>query len=304
MTTPASGSQHGLRFVPEITWGNTPANPIMISLRHTSCGLVHGKDAFQSAELRDDRQIAALRLGANKINGPIGFEFSYGEFDPFLEAAMCGTWNTNVLKAGTSVKSFTIERKFGEIGQYQKFTGCCVNELSLDIRPNAIVTGSLGIVGKGSAISGTPLDASVDPSQTESPYDSFAGALYEGGAPIAVITGLQLDLKNGMEPQFVVGSADASFVSTGRSTLTGTVSAFFTDTTLMSKFLNETETALKFTFGNGTSKSYELLLPRIKFTGSSNPTDGEGPMKLSMPFTALRDTVEGTNIKITRIPGV
>ena len=298
---PASGAQHALRYVPELEWGTTPASPVMVALRHTSCGLVHSKDAFQSNELRDDRQIAALRLGANKVSGPVAFEWSFGEYDPFLEAALCGTWTSDVLKAGTSLKSFTIERKFGEINQYQKFSGCCVNELSLDIKPNAIVTGSLDIVGKGSSIGGTPLDADVTASQGEAAFDSFSGALYEGGTQIAVITGLTLSLKNAMEPQFVVGSADASFVSMGRSTLTGEVSAFFTDTALLSKFRDETETSLRLRLG-GATKAYELLLPRIKFTGASNPTDGEGPMKIAMPFTALLDPTEATNIKLTRIP--
>lgn len=298
----ATGGFHGLAYVPEVTFGTTPSTPTMVSLRHTSCGLVLNKDSFQSEELRSDRQIADLRHGTFQVGGDIGFELSYGEFDTFMEAALFGTWATNVLKAGTTEKFFTIEREFADITQYGVFTGCYMNTFNLSIAANAIITGSFSVVGKGASYSGTPLDASPTASQTASPFDSFTGTLEEGGATIGVITSIDLTLENGIEPTFVVGSNSSARNVAGRSNVTGTVTAYFEDASLLNKFINETESSISLTLGDGLSESYVIELPRIKYSGGDNSVSDEGPIEISMPFQALRDDTEETNIKITRIP--
>ena len=89
----AAGSEHGLSYIAESVFGTTPTpTPAMVYLRHTSCNLILTKDTFQSEELRDDRQISDFRHGVKQVKGDIGFELSYGEYDPFLEAALGGTW--------------------------------------------------------------------------------------------------------------------------------------------------------------------------------------------------------------------
>ena len=100
-----------------------------------------------------------------------------------------------------------------------------------------------------------------------------------------------------------MGSNTTPAIVPGRSNLTGTVSAYFENATLLTKFIAETESSIEFTLGNGTTKSYTFLIPRIKYSGGDNPASGEGPIVISMPFQALYDSSEATNLKITRIPG-
>ena len=298
----ATGGFHGLAYVPEVTFGTTPVTPTMVSLRHTTCGLVLNKDAFQSAELRSDRQISDFRHGTYQVNGDVGFELSYGEYDPILEAGLFGTWTTDVLKAGTTEKFFTIEREFSDITQYGVFTGCYINTFNLSIAANAIVTGTFGVVGKSASYSGAPLDAAPTASQTNSPFDSFTGTLDEGGSTIAVVTAIDISIDNGVTPAFVVGSNSSARNVAGRSNVTGTVTAFFEDATLLNKFINETESSLELTLGSGTATSYVIELPRIKYSGGDNSVNDEGPIEITMPFQALYDSSEATNIKITRVP--
>ena len=301
----ATGGSHGLRYVPEVTFGVTPSTPSMVNLRSKGCDLGVNKDAFQSEELRSDRQISDLRHGAVKVQGGFDFEFSYGEFDFLLEMALFAAFGTNVLKTGTTAKFATFERAFADIGKYAVFTGCMVDSLTLNVPSNGMVTGKAGLIGKSALpLSGTPLDASPTASQTNSPFDGFTGTIKEDGSAIAVVTSIDLDLKNGLDPAFVLGSKYAAAITPGRSNLTGTVSAWFDSEAMLNKFINEEESSLEFTLGNGTSKSYTFLLPRIKYSGGGAPqVSGEGRIALSMPFQALYDSGEGTNLKITRIPG-
>jgi len=203
---------------------------------------------------------------------------------------------------GTTEKFFTIEREFSDITQYGVFTGCYINTFNLSIAANAIVTGTFGVVGKSASYSGAPLDAAPTASQTNSPFDSFTGTLDEGGSTIAVVTAIDISIDNGVTPAFVVGSNSSARNVAGRSNVTGTVTAFFEDATLLNKFINETESSLELTLGSGTATSYVIELPRIKYSGGDNSVNDEGPIEITMPFQALYDSSEATNIKITRVP--
>ena len=134
-----------------------------------------------------------------------------------------------------------------------------------------------------------------------SPFDSFTGEIKEGGGTIAVITSIDFNLQNGLEPVFVVGRNTTPRIVPGRSNLTGTVSAYFENKTMLDKFINETESSIELELG-ATSEKYDFEIPRIKYTGSDNPVSGEGPIVLNMPFQALYDETEETNLIITRTP--
>jgi hypothetical protein len=134
---------------------------------------------------------------------------------------------------------------------------------------------------------------------TTSPFDSFSGTISEGGAAIATVTGLDISLDNGAEASFVIGDATTPCITLANSNLTGTLTAQFNDSALLAKFIDETETSLEFSLTDGTS-TQTFLLPRIKYTGGSVPVSDDGLVTISLPFQALLDSTEGTNIKITR----
>jgi len=168
------------------------------------------------------------------------------------------------------------------------------------MRPNGIVTGVFGVIGKSITVTSTPLDASPTASQSGSPYDTFSGSLREGGNLIATITGIDLELDNAGEATFVIGSQVAQNVVLGRCNITGTVEAYFQNITLLNKFINETETSIEVDIG-GTSNYYKLFLPRVKYGGGDTSVDGEGPITLSMPFQALYSSTYGYTIRLAKI---
>ena len=298
MTDFAVGSRHGLRYIEELTFGETPAGN-MNALRHTSCGLAVNKDTFQSAELRTDRQISDLRHGDIQVGGPIAMELSYAEYDDLLEGALFGDWTNDVLKAGTTSHSYSFRRRFDDIGVNGVFTGCMVDTFNLSIPANAMVTGSFGIIGKEGTYADQESEDTVTASETYSPFDSFTGEIKEGGSVIAVVTSLDFTLANALDPASVVGANTAPTITSGSSLLTGTVSAYFQTKALLDKFINETESSLELTLESG-NVDYSINIPRLKYTGGDNPANDQGPIMIGMPFQAMRDETEETNIVITR----
>lgn len=303
----ADGSRHSLRMVAETTYGVTPATPAFKYIRHTGTTLGLTKEGLQSEEIRDDRQISDFRHGARQVGGDISIELSYGSFDDILEALLGGTWTADVLKAGTIRRSFTLERFFGDIQSadkpYHRFTGVEFNTLQLQINANAMVTGTIGVVGKDMVTASTAITgATYAPISTTSPLDSFTGTLNENGVPIAVITEIQLNLDNGLDPRFVVGSKTTLRPSIGRSNVSGQITAYFENSLLLDKFINETESSILFNLPDGAGNNLKFILPRIKYNGGQPDVQGEGPITLSMPFQALLDPATSTNIIIEREP--
>lgn len=310
----ADGSRHSMRFVLESTYGVTPATPVFDIVRHTGTTLGLSKEALQSEEIRDDRQIADFRHGARQVGGDISIELSYGSFDKILEALLGGTWATDTpalgtdqLKAGTTRRSFTVERYFGDIltadKPFHRFTGVEFNTLQLQINANAMITGTIGVVGKDMATDTVIVTgATYNSATTTSPLDSFTGTLNENGTPIAVITEIQLNLDNGLDPRFVVGSKTTLRPSIGRSNVSGQITAYFENSLLLEKFINETESDIEFNLPDGAGNNLKVILPRIKYNGGQPDVQGEGPITLSMPFQALLDSTTNTNIIIERTP--
>lgn len=258
------------------------------------------KETYVSEEFRSDRGITDMRHGTKQVNGDLEFELSYGAFDAWLESACFGAWSSNVLKTGTTMKSFSFEIGFTDIARYHLITGLVVNTMKLSIPPTGIVRGTFGCIGKGFSTSGSQQGAPSDVA-TGLPFSAVQSTLTEGGSGIAIVTGLEINLDNGLEPNFVVGSDVSSELSYGRSNITGTLTAKFISSALLDKFINETSSSLTVSLTDGTS-TLLINLPRIKYSGGALPIDTEQSLTLSMPFQALRDSSSASNIVITRTP--
>lgn len=305
----STSAQHSLFFVPEIVYGTTPATPAMKTLRHTGTTLGLSKTTHISEELRSDRQIADFRHGARQVGGDINYELSMTTFDDLIEAVMGGTWTTNVLKAGTTRRSFTMMRKFGDLQSADKpfhlFTGVELNNMSLSIPTDGRVTGAFTALGKDVAAATVQPTGTTYPAVTTTPvFDAFTAVLQEAGAALGIATEVTFNIENGLQPRFAIGSAAAVGQATlGRSNISGNITVFFQNATILEKFWSGTESSLSVQLVDSAAKSYTFLFPRIKLNGGQPDTTGQnGEIVLSVPFQALYDTVTGTNLQITRVP--
>lgn len=309
----ANGSLHSMYFVKEADgYGITPteASTNWKWLRHNSTTLGLEKSSLQSEELRSDRQIADFRLGTSQVNGDVVSELSYSSLDDFLEAALCGTWATNVLKAGTVRRSFSILRFFEDLPdtekRYQIYTGNEVTTLSLAMSPESIITATFSMIGKGVSSSLTAPTGTLGVSPSTRPMDSFTGQVLIGPSgsetPNAVVTEINLTLENGIEPRYVVGSRETIQPSIARSNLTGSMTCFFENTEILDGFWDELDMGLSIqaTDGQTGGAKYTFFLPRFRTTSGKPDVTGEGPITLSVNFQAVMDPILGSQLQITR----
>lgn len=302
----SQGSRAGLSYVVESTFGTTPGTPALIQLPYTTQSLNLSKERVTGTDIQPDRMLRVDRHGNRTAAGDIVADLRKADYDPFLESAFFNTFSSNVLKVGTTPKFFSIEDAATDITQFRLFTGMSVSSLAVSIRPNQMVTGTFSMVGKDMSISGTSVDPTKTAPSGNAPFDAYSGALSIGDAggslsAAAIVTGIDFTINNALAPTFVVGANTTPQLEYGMATVEGTITAYFEDAALINRFLNETETALQVVVDDPTGSSdYTWLFPRVKINGADVPVDNPTSRIITLPFVALYDSTEASNIVLTR----
>lgn len=299
----ANGAQHSIHYIAESTYGTTPSTPTWTPFPHTGTSLALTKDAIESEKLRGDRQIEDFRHGNVSVAGDISSELEYEAFDDILEAVLGGTWTTNVLKAGATRRSFTVERKFADLAtaEFHRYTGCEFNSLSLSVSPNSMVSTTFSVIGQNIALATTEIASSTYSADVgKTPFDSFTGSISEGGSTIGTVTSIDITIENGLEPLFSVGSNITSQPSIGKSRVTGSLTTYFDSKTLYQKFINETESSLTLVLTDLDGNSYTIDMSTVKYNSGQPDVSGEGSVTVSMDFVALYNSSDVSQIVVTR----
>lgn len=298
----SQGSRSSLSYIKESVFGLTPVGNFK-NLPFTSHSLDLTKDRVAGNDLQADRMPRVDRHGNRQAGGDVVVDLRDSDYDDLLESAMLNSWATDTLKVGVSPVFFSIEDYASDIDQARLFTGCSVSTMAVSLAPNQMVTTTFGIVGKDMSINTT--EVTQDPASNAAPFDSYSGDLsignVGGATASAIVTGLDFTLNNSFSPTFVVGSDSTPSLEYGRAEVEGTITAYYEDTALLNRFLNEVESELEVSVNDPTgSNAYTFLFPRIKINGAAVPVSGPESRVITLPFVALYDPTEGTNLKITR----
>lgn len=281
-----------LRYGAETTFGTQSAAAGQ-KLRRVSSSLALTKDVFTSNEVRPDMQISDMRHGVKRVAGQIAGELSKTTYDDLIAAALRGTWATNELVNGVLKPSFTFEQYYTDLDISEVFTGCRVGEMNVSIQPTGMATISFGIQGQGMTTSsgnGAPVFATPTAATTTSILSGVNGTMSIDGVGSTIITGMDFALTNNLNSQPVIGSTTVPEIFYGRSVVTGTVSAFFDSTTLLSAFINETTVKLSIAMTGTDSTSMTFKMNKVKLNGANKTIGADGGVIVQLPFQALLAT--------------
>lgn len=300
------GSRSGLAYIAEATYGTTPTTPALTYIPYTTHSLNLSKARVQGNDIQPDRMRRVDRHGNRQVGGDIVVDMRKGDYDAFLESVFMNTWSTNTLKIGTTLKSFSIEDSANDTAStdaFRLFTGMAVSSLAVSIKPNEMVTGTFGFVGKDMTAAATSAGTSSYGTITK-PFDAYSGTIKIADAGgvltgIATVTGVDFTINNNFNPTFVVGSATTPQLEYGLATVEGTITAYFEDTSLINRFINETETAFEVQVDSpDLTAGHTWLFPRIKINAADVPVTGPTSRVISLPFVALYDDAVATKSSV------
>lgn len=204
---------------------------------------------------------------------------------------------------GTTCPSFNIEKKFADLSnKFAILTGMCLDQMSLNIAADAIINGTFNLLGKSEASaassSGTGYD-SANSNETLSAIDDVTSIL-ENQISYDT-TQLSLQLQNNLRDRIKVGSLGTISIGKGVLNLTGTIQAYFEDSTVMDKYLNFTSSSLAIVIEDGSENAYIIDLPQIKYTSGQRVAGGQNQDIIAdMAFNAYRNSSEDVTIRIAR----
>ncbi len=154
----------------------------------------------------------------------------------------------------------------------------------------------------GITVNQDTVNSSLVAATTIAPFDSFTGAITEGGNVIAHVTGWDVKVDQTVTPNFACGSDSAQSVSVGTIKVTGNITVYYIDQALRKKFINGTGSSLILTMGSvAATKAYQLALGTVKYTSNSRD-DAEMARTESLAFSATYDATNLSTLMITRTP--
>lgn len=262
-------------------------------------------DKFATAALNDWVRVIAVTANAITLdNRPSGWTTDAGT------GKTLKVWFGDQIKNGTTQIGQTIEKGF--LGQttptYIKQPGMVVSKYSMDWTAKQKITGAVSYLGMTGAAQGTTaLDASPDDAPSLTTYAVMAcsahvGRIAEAGSTLAspnFVRALQFSIDNSLTPIEAVDSVGAAGINSHSRSVTGSISTYFGDNSLLTKFFAGTLTSLNVRAVKD-SRAFIVTLPQITYNGEGSPNAGGMNQDVMLPlaFKASKD-VTYTNAMIT-----
>lgn len=189
--------------------------------------------------------------------------------------------------------SFTIEQDFRDVDLTERFLGARIGGASFALPPTGMATAGWDIMAQfGEILTGasSPYFTSPTDAPTTDLLTGVQGNLVVGGVAQAVVTGLEFAVNLNVGGNPVVGTTTMPELFYGRAVVTGQVSAFLTDETMINYFVNETAVDILVRLEEADSDPKDFLafnFHRVKFTGSQKTVGGDGGVIVQFPFQAL-----------------
>ena len=293
--------------VAEATVGTTPATPAFLLTRDLRVSGTVQRANSRSMERRSDRMLAAMVQGLNAYQRTIEMPWVRdAASDALWQALLQGTWSTNVLKAGSTRQTVTLEEKYSATTPpYRRFTGCAVDQLSVNFQPGSpgqmnwscvALTETVATVAIAGATYAVP-SPGYDPSTLT---DIVVNSLF--GLATPKVRSVQLTVSNNLQPQYAAGSADPYAIGLGAFEVNGSVEVYFNQAADYSAFLTkQSGQTFDITIGATTNFKDRIVMGNCDVWSPNVDDEGiSGVHNVTLSFAAKYFATDTSAFKITR----
>lgn len=304
MSLPATGATTRTGYVAESTIGTTPATPAFTTLKITSFNLNRTAELIRSQYL-GDRNPKCLAHGNVSVSGDVVQPLIFGASDDFLQAALGGTWTTDVLQNGDVRRAFTMLREqqnFTGADKFLFYTGCEINTMGLSVAQNSDVTATFGVIGveqtdTHEAITGQTFVAAP----TECPFRYDRGSISADGETLADVTAFELNVTNNIESSYVLFSKVTGSKPNGEFNVTGNLTMQFRDFDLYDKYRRAEKVEIDLVLEDSAGNSYEISLPSALLNSGTADVGGPGEIPISFDFECDKSEDSDYTMQVTRV---
>ncbi|PRX29960.1 hypothetical protein SAMN05216257_10921 [Meinhardsimonia xiamenensis] len=295
----AQGARSQLAAAFETTYGTAPASGFM-QMPFASASLGAEQPLLASELLGYGRDPLAPIKDAVTADGDITVPLDAEAFGFWLKAAFgapttTGTTNkTHTFKSGSwSLPSMAIEVAMPEIPRFAMYTGCVLDQLSLQMQRSGLLTADVKLVAQGENVA-TATAAGTPTGYALQRFGHFNGAIKRNGTALGNIVSADLTYANNVERIETIrndGRIDGADPSI--AALTGKIDVRFADTTLMDQALNGTSASLEFSWVISANVSLTITAHAVYLPRPRVEIQGPQGIQASFDWQAAYDSVAG-----------
>jgi hypothetical protein len=295
----AQGARSQLAAAFETTYGTAPASGFM-QMPFASASLGAEQPLLASELLGYGRDPLAPLKDVVTADGDITVPLDAEAFGFWLKAAFgapttTGTTNkTHTFKSGSwSLPSMAIEVAMPEIPRFAMYTGCVLDQLSLEMQRSGLLTADVKLIAQGENVA-TATAAGTPTGYALQRFGHFNGAIKRNGTALGNIVSADLTYANNVERIETIrndGRIDGADPSI--AALTGKIDVRFADTTLMDQALNGTSASLEFSWVISANVSLTITAHAVYLPRPRVEIQGPQGIQASFDWQAAYDSVAG-----------
>jgi hypothetical protein len=202
---------------------------------------------------------------------------------------------TSRVANGVTLMSFSLEKKFSDVGQFFTYRGMGVSKMNMNFSAGAISDGSFEFMGKDMVRNtATQMPGSIAASKTYEIQNGVRGMghLWEGTTPLTStsVKSMTMNVDNNLRGQKALGTLGNIGLGQGDFAVTGTMECYFADGTQVDKFLADTYTQLILGTKDTSNNGYVYTLPRVLLMNAKIVAGGKNQdAMVSFDYRAFSD---------------
>lgn len=219
------------------------------------------------------------------------------------------TTGTDYVKVGSTRRAVAWEIYHSDTDEYIRIIDTEIASFSVSLAPNGDVTFQLEAIGGeeldlganiGDAIAGATYTETTKPF-----YDSFNGTVSLEGETGIYFSGMNPTINNQSSPLFAIGSRYPIAVSHGKMMGDMSLTAFYTDETIKSKYQDETSLDLKIQVKYEDedledTDFHEFEFPSCKIINFGRPIGGSGELVDNLTVKPFKNTTIDSSFRIRK----
>jgi hypothetical protein len=304
----AKGYNSQLALGYETTYGKTPTSINGYNMPFNQSKIAIKQNLIESSTIRGRRDKEQPAMGNIDVSGSIVVPLDQKGIGFWL-AAMFGNPTTtgsgdpysHVFKVTDRQPPLVLEQQYPDIATYELFNGCKVNKFAFTYGGDTELTANIDIIGAKRTVGATSVaSALTDISLLK--FSNFQGTIEEGGSQLAIVTEASLNVDFGLDGNTyaIGGSGYRTELPEGYLQVSGNIKAFFEDTVLLNKAINNTKTSLKFKFANG-DHSLGFYMEEVIIQQTSPGIESEKGIIINLPFKAFYDSGVGGSVLVATL---
>ncbi len=225
------------------------------------------------------------------------------------DTEVTATTGTDYLKVGSTQRRVAWEIYHSDTNEYLRMVDTEISNFNLSLNANGEISFDMTAIGGKELDLGANINSPIAGAtyvETSKPfYDSFNGTISLAGATGIYFSSMSPTINNQSTPLFALGSRYPFAISHGKMMGDMSLTAYYTDETIKSKYQDETSLNLKVQIKYEDEELidtdfHEIEFPSTKIISFGRPVSGAGELVDNLTVKPYKDATLGSSFRIRK----